>query len=59
MPQKFGNHLLMSPEVIRYPLEVIWASRINNVSKYRGLCPKGTMPFDCMPQGDMPFDKMP
>ena len=29
------------------------------MSKYRGLCPEGTMPFDYMPQGDMPFDRMP
>ena len=23
------------------------------------VCPKGTMPYDCMPKGDMPFDWMP
>ena len=52
MPQKFGNHLWMSPEVIRYPLKVILASKINNVLNIevyaqKGLClltvcPKGT-----------------
>ena len=49
----------MTPTVNRYPLKVIWASRITNMSKYRGPCPEGTMPYDCMPQGDMPFDRMP
>ena len=41
------------------PLRFIQGNRIINLSKYRGLCLEGTMPYDCMPQGDMPFDRMP
>ena len=42
------------------PLEIhLGQQKTINMSKYRGLCPEGTMPYDYMPQGDMPFDRMP
>ena len=47
--------------VIRYPLKVIWGSRITDVSKYRGVGLEGTMddPYiNCTSYVDGPFQSL-